>query len=50
MYILTSSFLSLLAEYDIRPPVISSSAISYGIKVEFFWLASVLKNFSYLLL
>ncbi|XP_064988586.1 uncharacterized protein LOC135584936 isoform X1 [Musa acuminata AAA Group] len=32
MYILTSSFLSLLAEYDIRPPVISSSAISYGIK------------------
>ncbi|XP_074585826.1 uncharacterized protein LOC141841557 [Curcuma longa] len=32
MYILTSSLLSLLAEYDIRPHLISSSAISYCIK------------------
>ncbi|XP_042470475.1 uncharacterized protein LOC122052825 isoform X1 [Zingiber officinale] len=32
MYILNSSLLSLLAEYDIRPHLISSSAISYCIK------------------
>ncbi|WOL09535.1 hypothetical protein Cni_G18288 [Canna indica] len=32
MYFLTSSLLSLLAEYDIRPPLFSSSTISSGIK------------------